>query len=730
MDLVECIQGVFEIKRNRNTKRITQELSTMKMESPLVSIVLNENGQSLWTYMDKKSGMKGAILFPTFEVDGNEIFISVKEFTPLGKPIVQRNGAVEHRWQGTVKQAPGITIEMIFRIADDSPIVRFKYALKSDHPIKLTKSKEHDAITYASLSFSNFSLAKEIRLSEFNELTHSYCPGEYVVDERHFANSQSLMGPILAGQGDQTSLIIAYEHGSQVPDAFISFGLSPDRTVKIQAVKGNYHAGRIIDTDHPFETIWFQFGMAEGTVDDMAKAYRHFILHRFSNNVKSRKPYIYYNTWNFQERDKYWNGKSTNERFDTNHLLKDIEFAHRIGIDVYVIDAGWSNKAGDWTIDEKRFPDRLKDIKALLDKYNMKLGLWFNPTHASIQSDLYKKHADDEVQWKGQGRDNQHDTRRLCLATSYADSFANALIRLHHETGAVYFKLDGVEQHTCDSPDHGHGTMDNSEQERDDCAAFAIASAMIRINEKVGESCPDIIIDFDVTEACRNFGLGFLSGGKYFLHNNGPYFGNFYHKTGEDGNWNLFFNPGPARPWICRSGIEFDKWIPSVLFLSHFFADDSPAEGWTIPFWTVHKADPDDGSESQMANIASVLLGANGIWGDLSTISDKGIDRISTILNLYKQVRDDITESTVLRYGTRGSSPEIYEKINPQTGKGMVVMFANQRGEYSYITNAAVDKNTWKSQGTDVAFVNQGKVHVSSAFSKPGARIVFFGVSK
>ncbi len=99
-----------------------------------------------------------------------------------------------------------------------------------------------------------------------------------------------------------------------------------------------------------------------------------------TQNTESRKPYIFYNTWNFQERNKLWNDKPYLESMNEDRMLKEIDVAHRMGVDVFVLDSGWYEKTGDWTVSSERFPNGLKTVKARLDSYGMKLGLWIGPT--------------------------------------------------------------------------------------------------------------------------------------------------------------------------------------------------------------------------------------------------------------------------------------------------------------------------------------------------------------
>ena len=74
--------------------------------------------------------------------------------------------------------------------------------------------------------------------------------------------------------------------------------------------------------------------------------------------------------------------------------LQEIDAAHRMGIDVFVLDTGWYEKTGDWTVSTARFPDGLKAVKAKLDQYNMKLGLWFGPTSAAVSSRIVQQHPE------------------------------------------------------------------------------------------------------------------------------------------------------------------------------------------------------------------------------------------------------------------------------------------------------------------------------------------------
>ncbi len=653
---------------------------------------------------------------PEFEIDGKIIKAILNAVNAAAEPLVLKNGVKEYSMEGTLKDLPEITMKATFQVSPDNPVVKFRYELHSEKEHRLTKSKGHDALNYLNVSVAEFPEVKEIKFSEFNEMVHSFCLSERAIEPKHFADSIRVMGPMLIGSDASNSFLIAYEHGSQAPDKFVEFGLKPDKSVSIDAVKGNYYQNYLLSKDHSFQTIWFETGAVSGDENLLAASYREFMLKYMSQNLESRKPYIFYNTWNFQERNRNWYKKPYLADMTLERMLKEIDVAHQMGIEVFVIDAGWFEKTGDWLPSMKRFPDGLLTVSKTLKEKGMKLGLWFNPTVAAVTSNMLKNNREYVRTMNGsEGKPwkiwETEESYGMCLVSPYRDAFADELIRLNKELGVTYFKWDAIGQYECNDPRHFHGNEQNTPQERMDSYAFEIGRSMCYVVDKLARECPDAIVDFDITEGGRTVGLGFLSSGKYFLINNGPYFFNYdIPFDRENGQWNIFFYPGPARTWICRTPLTFDKWIPTSLFLTHYL--------------------PDDPYENQSIAVASLILGQNGIWGDLPKISKDGVEFFGKTLGMYKQVRDDMTSTAMIQDGAVGGSPEVYEKINPATGRGAIVLFSSHGGTYSYISKNKIDPKYWATSGVKVQIDPSGLARIDADFKTAEAKIIFFGVNQ
>lgn len=115
-------------------------------------------------------------------------------------------------------------------------------------------------------------------------------------------------------------------------------------------------------------------------------------LHAFCNkNFKRKRMPVIYNSWL--------------ARFDNityENLTNQIENARFIGVDYFVIDAGWFGKGKDWNIsrgdwienDNGNLCGKMNEIAQIVRKNNMKFGLWFEIESATPQSDIVNEHPD------------------------------------------------------------------------------------------------------------------------------------------------------------------------------------------------------------------------------------------------------------------------------------------------------------------------------------------------
>ncbi len=678
----------------------------MILKTPLYSLSPSKGG---WRYR-LRDGRSFDLAPPLFEVDGRDLEAKVAAWTESAPARRLPNGVREHLLEGQLSKE-GLSLELRLRLADDSPILRLQYRLRSEQNRRLTKRQGRDRLRYLGFKLPQ-GWAKEVRLSEWLHSIHSFNLSELDLPQRQFEAGGSAFGPILAAGDGTHALLAAYEHGSTVPDDYLRFRLFPDRRVELEAVKGNYLRGQSLAQGEDYTTLWLQFGALKGGLDDLAGAYRHFVLHRFSQYAESRKPYVCYNTWNHQEHLTQA-GRHFNRDMNSARMLKEAKAASKIGVEVFVVDTGWFSGSGDWRPHPKRFPDGMRALRRFLESKGMKLGVWFSPQYASVQSEALAAHQDCVATQAGKrgrpwGNWDSQPSHLMCFASRYWESFAERLIAIHQEMGVKNFKWDAVGQYGCDDPGHLHGDGTHSARERAEAFSFQIPLRLVQVVERLQEACPDAVVDFDITETSRAVGLAWLSVSRYYLFNNGPYYQDFDHELPKGKTWNLFFNPGPARGWMARAPLAYDRWLPSSALMWHFI--------------------PDDPAESELMNLASLALGPGGLWSDLPAYGAAKVRRMAAFLRKFKAVRADISEAGPAFSGRVGGSPEVHEKISAR-GRGAVMVFADQPGAYDYVSKSKVKGKAWCSPGLKLRRDKNGRVLLRAEFKRGEyAKAAFFGI--
>ena len=637
---------------------------------------------------------------------------TVGEQLRVGPPSVPISGEDVSDWafQGEdggawrYQSGSGAQLWLEIRPATGSTTWRFRFRVEAAGV--LTKVDGEERLRYASFGLPTDAALTEIELAHFDANTNIYKSGERTTAPEERYPEQTWHGPILIAEGEPSTLI-AYEHGGDSTIRFLEF-VARGEWIDLVAVRGSYLDGQ----PAKFESPWFQISVAEDG-SALRKQYREFLRTEFGT-PESRQPYVFYNTWNHQERLKYLHDRPYLSEMTLERMLKEIDVAHEIGIEVFVIDTGWYAKTGDWDVSLDRFPDGLQTVRARLEGYGMKLGLWFNPIVAAKTSRAFMEHPE----WVRTRNDGTLDfwgpiweteeSYGMCVCSGWAEHFAETLIRLNRELGVTYFKWDAIGLYGCSSPDHDHGTAANSVQERSDRYGFESGRRLTEIVERVTAACPEAIVDFDVTESGRYFGLGFLSAGKFFLVNNGPYFHNFdipkeHVRVPE--TINVFFNPGAARARICRGGYRYDPVVPSVLYLTHYL--------------------PDGPRRSQDNALASLVLGGNGIWGSLPELLAEDREFWATGLSLYKSVRESVTRAYPRVRGEQGTSPEIHEKLDSETSEGVVAFFTVTAGGFDYVTQPLSHDDLEVIGADEWSRLPDGRLRLRVELEYQGARTVF-----
>lgn len=194
-------------------------------------------------------------------------------------------------------------------------------------------------------------------------------------------------------------------------------------------------------------------------------------LHRFCNATFARKPLpVAYNTW-----------MSKFDDISYDELARQLPIAKRLGVEYFVIDAGWFGEpfhwhtsVGDWQEDASAgMAGRMCEFAELVRSSGVKFGLWFEIERAELTSEAYRAHPEYYIAEKGMGF--------LNFAVPEARDFAFETVKYNIEKyGIEYIKFDF----------NGTATFDASAQAF--LPYFDGYRAFIR---RIRETYPDIYIE-------------------------------------------------------------------------------------------------------------------------------------------------------------------------------------------------------------------------------------------
>ncbi len=149
----------------------------------------------------------------------------------------------------------------------------------------------------------------------------------------------------------------------------------------------------------------------------------------------AQKPTFVYNTW-----------EPFNKAIDEKLVKELAKSAADAGMKEFIIDDGWSDNYGDWTIDKTKFPNGLKPLFDYIKSLGMKPGLWVSVGSASTESRVYKEHPEWFVLDEKQQPYNLHwdDSTMVtaCFSTGWKDYIKKVLMKMALDYGLEYMKLD------------------------------------------------------------------------------------------------------------------------------------------------------------------------------------------------------------------------------------------------------------------------------------------------
>lgn len=136
---------------------------------------------------------------------------------------------------------------------------------------------------------------------------------------------------------------------------------------------------------------------ASGFSDLSACFHEYVRAHILTSKMKSKPRPVHYNTWEGIYFDH-----------DTQTLKALADIVADLGAERFVLDDGWFKGRrgdfaglGDWTVDQKIYPEGLGPLIKHVNDLGLEFGIWFEPEMVNPDSDLYRAHPEWVLQTEG-----------------------------------------------------------------------------------------------------------------------------------------------------------------------------------------------------------------------------------------------------------------------------------------------------------------------------------------
>lgn len=252
--------------------------------------------------------------------------------------------------------------------------------------------------------------------------------------------------------------------------------------------------------DTPLEIPHSFFGVSTDRSTTVTGSLRPFI--RAIRQGRPLAPLVTYNTW-----------YSYGIRFDEGTIKNEINQTAALGMELFVLDAGWYPGAGKngvwdfdtglgtWKADPDRFPNGLRPLAEFAHDSGMKFGLWVEPARVSLETVGQPGLAQESFLAKRDGRNVSENSGQICFGSRAAWKWVfDQLTRLIDDVQPDYLKWDNNMWLNCNRAGHEHGSKDGN---------LAQVKGLYAMLEALRDRYPDLRIE-NVSDGGSRVDFGWL----------------------------------------------------------------------------------------------------------------------------------------------------------------------------------------------------------------------------
>lgn len=216
------------------------------------------------------------------------------------------------------------------------------------------------------------------------------------------------------------------------------------------AIRGEVlELNRPVAADGFFDVPPAFLGSFRGTWDDAGWQTQRFVEAAVARPVGDAQfPYVMWDSWGYEQN------------IDGAVLRRNADIAASIGVEVFIVDLGWSTRIGEWRPDPRKFPTGLRSLSDYVRSLGMKFGLHFALAEAHRDSPVLRANPD----WTASFNEGYFGADSLCLAHKpVRDALVEEAVRIIDEYGVDWMLQDGENMvKRCSKTTHTHAPGDSN----------------------------------------------------------------------------------------------------------------------------------------------------------------------------------------------------------------------------------------------------------------------------
>lgn len=336
-----------------------------------------------------------------------------------------------------------LEVDLVYEVADETSVIRRWAEVRNVGTVPVTLEQGGSLALYLAPRPYVLHHLCGAWADELNLVSEPLTAGRKVLESRRGFTSHQHQ-PWFAVEHPDTG-VVTYGAIEWSGNWSLSFDTNHQGGVAVRGGMSDFDFAHVLEPGGRFETPPSIVGATAQGLDRAHRALREYIVDRVVPERPTGKtlPVIFEGWYTTKGVD------ITAER-----LLREAHLAADIGVELFIVTAGWYAKfvegggfvtrQGDWYPWPESFPNGLEEVADAVRGRGMQFGLWWEPETVGADSELVREHPDWVFQFDGR-QPSQTPSDQLLLNLAHPDVYAHVradIFRLVERYELDYFRTD------------------------------------------------------------------------------------------------------------------------------------------------------------------------------------------------------------------------------------------------------------------------------------------------